>query len=155
MKRIKAKIPSESVTTRIEVVCPNDTNPMSILKGGQLVQWMDMAAAVCAQIHAEKICVTASLDKVNFKAPVKLGDVVMIKAKITRAFTSSMEIFVQAYTKNIKTTQEVLVSEAYLTFVALDDNGKPTSVPMVRPTSEEETEQYDNAPQRRKNHRDE
>jgi acyl-CoA hydrolase len=141
----KSKIPSESLTIRTEVVCPNDTNPMGILKGGQLVHWMDIAAAVCAQTHAEKICVTASIDAVNFKTPVKLGDIISIKAKVTRAFTSSMKIFVRAYVKNIKDQKKILASEARFTFVALNDEAKPTLVPAVKPITKEEIELYNNA----------
>ena len=152
MPRIKT--PSESETIRTEVVCPNDTNPMGILKGGQLVHWMDMAAAVCAQIHAEKICVTVSIDNLQFKIPAKLGDIVKIKAKITKAFTSSMEIFVQAHVKNIKSKEKVLVSEAWFIFVALDDKAKPTPVPAVRAVTKEEIRQYNNAIPRRKNYKD-
>ena len=155
MAETTIKIPSGSETIRTEVVCPNDTNPMGILQGGQLVRWMDIGAAVCAQIHAEKICVTASIDSVNFKIPAKLGDIVNIKAKITRAFTSSMEIFVQAYVQNIKSKKKILASEAYFTFVALDDKAKPTSVPSLKPVTKEETRQYNNAIKRRKKHRDE
>lgn len=95
-KRKKQKTPKESETIMTEVVCPNDTNPMGILQGGKLVQWMDIASAVCAQNHAEHICVTASIDSVKFKTPAKVGDIITIQAKMTRAFSSSMEIFVQA-----------------------------------------------------------
>ena len=149
MAEIKTKIPSDSETIRTEVVCPNDTNPMGILKGGQLIQWMDIAAAICAQIHAERICVTASIAGVNFKTPVKLGDIVSIKAKITRAFTSSMEIFVQAYTQNIR-EKRILAGGAWFTFVALNDKAKPTPVPEVKPVTKEEARQCNNAVKRRK-----
>ncbi len=150
MRQSKHKTPSESETIRTEVVCPNDTNPMGILKGGQLVQWMDMAAAISAQMHAEKICVTASIDRVNFKLPAKLGDIVNVQAKITRAFTSSMEIFVQAFVVNIRTQKQILLCEAWFTFVALDENAKPTSVPEVKAETKEEIKQYNSALQRRK-----
>jgi acyl-CoA hydrolase len=149
MKQLKPKIPSDSVTIRTEVVCPNDTNPMGILKGGQLVHWMDIAAAVCAQIHAERICVTACIDTVNFKTPVKLGDIVTIKAKIVRGFTSSMKIFTQAYVKNIKDQKKVLASEAFFTFVALDDNTNPIPVPAVMPVTKEEIDLYNDAAKER------
>ena len=85
-KNKKHKSPKDSETIMTQVVCPNDTNPMGILQGGKLVQWMDIASAVCAQNHAENICVTASIDSVKFKSPAKVGDIITIKAKITRAF---------------------------------------------------------------------
>lgn len=88
----KIKTPKHSETIMTEVVCPNDTNPMGILQGGRLVQWMDIASAVCTQNHAEHICVTASIDSVKFKSPAKVGDIITIKARITRSFNSSMEI---------------------------------------------------------------
>jgi acyl-CoA hydrolase len=154
MKQLKPKMPSESVTIRTEVVCPNDTNPMGILKGGQLVHWMDIAAAVCAQTHAEKICVTASINTVNFKTPIKLGDIVTINAKIVRAFTTSVKIFTQAYIKSIKDQKKILASEACFTFVALDDNTSPTLVPAVTPVTKEEIGLYNDAAKRMNDQRD-
>ncbi len=133
-----------------EVVCPNDTNPMGILQGGRLVQWMDIASAVCAQNHAEHICVTASIDNVKFKSPAKVGDIITIKARITRSFHSSMEIFVQAWAKKVLSQKAYLINESYFTFVALDDNAKPVSVPPVRPVSPHEKTEYANAEKRKK-----
>lgn len=153
MAVLKAKRPSESETIKTEVVCPDDTNPMGILQGGRLVQWMDIAAAVCAQVHAEKICVTASIDSVNFKVPAKLGDIISIKARLTRAFSSSMEILVQASTTNIKSRKKLLINEAFFTFVALDDDGRPAPVPPLKPSTKLEIAQYEAAAKRRKQKR--
>ncbi|QEC69226.1 acyl-CoA thioesterase [Panacibacter ginsenosidivorans] len=150
MRKMKIKTPSESETVKTEVVFPNDTNPMGILQGGHLVQWMDTTAAVCAQTHAGKICVTASIDSVNFKAPAKLGDIIIIKAKITRAFTSSMEIFVQTHARNVLSEKKNLINEAYFTFVALDNKAKPTTVPLLKPVTNDESEQYKEALTRKK-----
>jgi len=130
---IKTKSPAESETIKTEVVCPNDTNPMGILQGGRLVAWMDIAAAVCAQTHAEKICVTVSIDRVDFKIPAKIGDIITIKAVITRSFKTSMEIYVQSFARQVKENENKLISEAYFRFVALDDNGKPVKVPGLAP----------------------
>ncbi len=149
MPKLKTKLPSASVTVKTEVVCPNDTNPMGMLQGGQLVHWMDIAAAVCAQVHAEKICVTASIDSMNFRAPAKVGDIITIKAKITRAFVSSMEIWVRAWVKNIKGKETALLSEAYFTFVALDDDITPAKLPALQPETEEEKDQYEQALKRK------
>jgi acyl-CoA hydrolase len=146
----KVKNVKESETVMTEVVCPNDTNPMGILLGGKLVQWMDIASAVCAQNHAERICVTASIDSVEFKAPAKVGDVITIKAVITQSFKSSMEIFVQAWARKIISRQSYLINEAYFTFVALDDNGRPVAVAEVKPMNKEEKERFENAGKRRK-----
>ena len=95
------KVPLDSKTVKTEVVCPNDTNPMGLLKGGRLVEWMDMAAAVCAQIHADKICVTASVNHVDFMQSAKVGDIIIIHAIITRTFKTSMEIKVLAYSQRV------------------------------------------------------
>jgi acyl-CoA hydrolase len=146
---MKAKSPSESETIKTEVVCPNDTNPMGLLQGGRLVQWMDIAAAICAQTHAEKICVTASIDNVNFKNSARAGDVITIKARITRAFETSMEIFVETHSKNVLSRESHLINEAYFTFVALDDHARVTPVMSVRPGTKVEKEQYANALKRK------
>lgn len=133
MSMIKTKSPAESETIKTEVVCPNDTNPMGILQGGRLVAWMDIAAAVCAQTHAGKICVTVSIDRVDFKIPAKIGDIITIKAVITRSFKTSMEIYVQSFARQVKEHENKLISDAYFRFVALDDKGKPVSVPGLVP----------------------
>lgn len=147
MKKIKTSKNSETIMT--EIVCPNDTNPMGILQGGRLVQWMDIASAICAQNHAEHICVTASIDSVKFKTPAKVGDIITIKAKMTRSFNSSMEIFVEAWAKKILSQKAYLINEAYFTFVALDDNANPAIVPAIKPSSEAEKKEYLNALKRK------
>ncbi|MEO9211028.1 MAG: acyl-CoA thioesterase [Ginsengibacter sp.] len=142
---MKAKNPSYSKTIKTEVVCPNDTNPMSLLKGGRLVDWMDIAAAVCAQTHSGKICVTAYIQKIIFKAPAKVGGIIEICGTITRAFNSSMEIFVQAYAREVLVNKKYLISEAYFTFVAIDENGKVLPVCPVEPETELERQQFEEA----------
>jgi len=146
----KPKTPKYSETIMTEVVCPNDTNPMGILQGGRLVQWMDIASAVCAQNHAEHICVTASIDSVKFKTPAKVGDIITIKAKMTRAFSSSMEIFVQAWAKKVLSQKAYLINEAYFTFVAIDDYANPSEVPAIKPTTEHEKKEFIDADKRKK-----
>ncbi len=145
MKTKKNKYPSDSQTIKTEVVCPNDTNPMNILQGGRLVEWMDMAAAVCAQTHARKICVTASINHVDFNEAAKIGDIVTINAKITRAFNTSMEIFVRAFARKVLEGKQLLISEAYFTFVGLDESGKTAPVVGVTPETAVEKEQYEAA----------
>jgi len=128
-----------------EVVYPNDTNPMGMLNGGRLVQWMDTASAVCAQTHAERIAATVSLDKVVFRSPAKIGDIITIKARITRAFNSSMEIFVQAWARKVLSRETKLINEAYFSFVALDEQAKPVAIPKVKPGTAEEKMHYKQA----------
>lgn len=121
MNKIKKhKTPAETRITKTEVVCPNDTNPMGMLQSGGLVEWMDIAAVVCIQSHAEKICVTASIKKVNFNMSAMPANIITIKATITRAFNTSIEIFTQAFARHILAGNTNLISEAYFTFVALD-----------------------------------
>lgn len=142
---MQAKKTIHSEAVRTEVVCPNDTNPMGLLQGGRLVEWMDVASAVCAQTHAGKICVTASIHQVDFKAAANVGDIITIYAKITRAFTSSMEIFTQAFARKVHDEKKYLISDAYFTFVALDENGKAASVIAVAPATKIEKERYEAA----------
>ncbi|MBS1952461.1 MAG: hypothetical protein OJF59_002085 [Cytophagales bacterium] len=138
----EAKNPSYSETIKTEVVCPNDTNPMGILQGGRLVQWMDIAAAVCAQTHADGICVTASIDAVRFYHSAKVGDILTIKARITRAFTTSMEIRVEAFVRSVYNPTPRSLSTAYFTFVAIDEQAKKRTVPPVIAESEEDKHNY-------------
>jgi acyl-CoA hydrolase len=139
------KVPAASHTIKTEVVCPNDSNPMGILQGGRLVEWMDIAAAVCAQTHAGKICVTASINQVDFNAAANVGDIITINATITRAFTTSMEIFVQAYARTVLAGDNYLISGAFFTFVALDAAGKTTPVITVKPVTAGEKKQFEEA----------
>ena len=152
MNKILYKKPSESETVKTEVVCPNDTNPMGILQGGRLVEWMDIAAAVCAQTHAGKTCVTASINRVNFYKVAKVGDMIIISARITRAFKTSMEIFVQVFARKILAGEKFMISEAYFTFVALNENWKAESVVAVKPVTLSEKKQF-NAALKRKTER--
>ena len=151
MKKLPTfKLSSASETIKTEVVCPNDSNPMGILQGGRLVEWMDIAAAVCAQTHAEKICVTASINQVDFNAAAKVGDIITIHAGITRAFNTSMEIYVKSFARKVVAGKKYLISEAYFTFVALDENGKATEVIAVKPVGSLMKAQYDAALTRKK-----
>jgi acyl-CoA hydrolase len=151
LKSGKYKHPSESAVIKTEVVCPVDTNPMGLLKGGKLVEWMDMAAAGCAQIHTGKICVTAGIHHVDFNEAAKTGDIISIKARVTRVFKTSMEIFVQAYARNIRQRDKELISEAYFTFVALDEEGKATPAVAVRPVTVMEKKLFVTAGVRKRN----
>lgn len=138
MKKILFKIPATSETIKTEVVCPNDTNPMGLLQGGRLVEWMDIAAAVCAQTHSGKICVTASIHQVDFNAAARIGDIITIHAKITRAFRTSMEIFVEAYARKVLIEKKYLICEAYFSFVAIDEKEKTSPVISVKPVTAKE-----------------
>lgn len=142
MKNKIYKTPAESETIKTEVVCPDDTNPMEMLKGGRLVEWMDIAAAVCAQTHSGKICVTASIRHVDFYAAANSGDIISIIAKITRAFNASMEVYVSAYARTVLGGKNYLISEAYFTFVAINESGKPVNAVQVKPVTAAEKKQF-------------
>ncbi|MEO5910341.1 MAG: acyl-CoA thioesterase [Pelobium sp.] len=144
-----SKNPENSLITMNELVLPNDTNTLNNLMGGRLLHWMDIAAAISAQKHCNRIVVTASVDNVSFQHPIKLGDVVTIKAKVARAFTTSVEVRLDVWAENIPSGHRVKSNEAYYTFVALDENGKTVPVPGLTPETEEEIALYDGALRRR------
>jgi len=139
----------ESQVEMTELVLPNDTNQLGSLLGGRLMHWMDIAAAIAAQRHSNRICVTASVDELNFHQPIKLGEVVILRASVNRAFRTSMEIGVQVLTENQLTGERKTANTAYLTFVALDREGKPTTVPPVLPETPDEQRRYEEALRRR------
>ncbi len=145
----KYKVASDSLTIKTEVVCPNDTNPMGILMGGRLVEWMDIAAAVCSQTHAERICVTASINNVDFNETANVGDIITIYAKMIRVFNTSMEVFVQAFARNVLETKKYLINEAYFTFVAIDSKGNAVPVIDYKPETENEKLQFEEALKRK------
>ena len=134
-----------------EVVCPNDTNPLGILQGGRLVQWLDIASAVTAQTHAECVCVTVSIDSMKFMAPANIGDIITVKARVTRAFHKSMEIKVYAWARKVHEPLKYLISEAYFTFVALKKKGERAAVPSLKAITAQEKAEYKAASERKKN----
>ena len=143
------KHPQGSHITMNELVLPNDTNTLNNLMGGRLLHWMDIAAAISAQKHCNNIVVTASVDNVSFSHPIKLGDVVTIHAKVTRAFNTSVEVRLDVWAENIPSGHRVKSNEAYYTFVAVDNNSKTISVPTLVPQTEEEKELFNGALRRR------
>lgn len=143
------KTPSQSATIMNELVLPNDTNTLNNLMGGRLLHWMDIAAAITGQKHSNRIVVTASVDSVSFSQAIHLGDVVTLKSYVTRAFSTSMEIFIEVWCENIPKGTRFKCNEAYYTFVAVDGNGRPINVPEIRPETEEEQAKYDGALRRR------
>lgn len=117
---------------KTEVVCPNDTNPMGILQGGRLVQWMDIGAAVCAQNYAGSVCVTASIERINFMHPARVGDILLIEAEVNQAFRTSMVISVKAWASTIGQKGSRLISDSDFVFVAISTNGKPSPLPKFK-----------------------
>lgn len=145
----KTKNPKDSFTIMNELVLPNDTNTLNNLMGGRLLHWMDIAAAISAQKHCNRIVVTASVDNVSFKQPIKLGDVITIEAKVTRSFNTSVEVRLDVWAENIPSGSRVKSNEAYYTFVAVDQSGRTIPVPELKPETEDEIELFAGALRRR------
>lgn len=145
----KTKKPSESFVSMTELVLPNDTNTLNNLMGGRLMHWMDIVSAIAAQRHSNRIVVTASVDNISFRQPIQLGNVVTLKARVTRAFNSSMEIKIDVEAEDIPSAKKFISNSAYFTFVAVDQTGRPIDVPEVEPENDEEQELYAGALRRR------
>lgn len=143
------KFARESYTEMNELVLPNDTNTFGNLMGGRLLYWMDICSAMAAQKHCSNVVVTASVDNVSFKYPIRLGEVVTIQAKVTRAFNTSVEVRMEIFAQNLPQATKVKTNEAYYTFVAIDPVGKPKQVPILIPETDEEKLLFDEAMQRR------
>lgn len=139
----------ESLTISTEHVLPNDTNPLGNLFGGRLLQWMDTSAAIAAQRHSNRVVVTATVNNVSFKEPIKLGSVVTLEAKISRAFNSSMEVFIDVFVEDLVTGKRRKCNEAIYTFVAIDQNGSPLPVPELIPETDREKERFEGALRRK------
>jgi acyl-CoA hydrolase len=146
---MEAKKSAESFTIMTELVLPNDANLLGNLMGGRLLYWMDIASALSASKHAHSQVVTASVDNVSFQSPIKLGSVITIEAKVTRAFKTSMEVHLVVYAETMRHAKKVKSNEAFYTFVALDENGTPIEVPTLIPETEDEKRLFDGALRRR------
>jgi acyl-CoA hydrolase len=143
------KTASESFIIMTEIVLPNDTNVHGNLMGGRLMYWMDIAAALSAAKHCNAPVVTASVDNISFEAPIELGNVVNIQAKVSRAFNTSMEVHLNVWGEDLTRQFRYKSNEAYYTFVALDQHKKPTRVPLLLPETPEEENLYEGALRRR------
>ena len=139
----------ESLIIMTELVLPNDTNVFGNLMGGRLMYWMDIAAALAAHKHCNAPVVTASVDNISFENPIKLGNVVHILAKVTRAFNTSMEVHMNVWGEDLTHQYKYKSNEAYYTFVAMDPNLKPRQVPSLIPKTEEDQKLFDGALRRR------
>lgn len=143
------KYARESYTEMNELVLPNDTNTFGNLMGGRLLYWMDICAAMSAQKHCNNQVVTVSVDNVSFKRSIKLGEVVTIQAQVTRAFNTSVEVRMEIYAQNLPMGTKVKSNEAYYTFVSIDEENKPKTIPLLIPETDTEKALYDKALQRR------
>jgi acyl-CoA hydrolase len=143
------KHPSESLTVLTDLVLPSETNPLNNLFGGELLARMDRAASIAARRHSRRITVTASVNHVAFNKSIPLGSVVTVEAKVSRAFTTSMEIYIDVWLEDRESGIRTKANEAIYTFVAVDETGNPVPVPQIVPETELEKARYDAALRRK------
>ena len=143
------KHPSESLTILTDLVLPSETNPLNNLFGGELLARMDRAASISAGRHSRRIGVTASVNHVAFNKAIPLGSVVIVEAKVSRSFRTSMEIFIDVWVEDRQSGNRTKANEAIYTFVAVDDTGKPVEVPQIIPETELEKQRFDAALRRK------
>lgn len=139
----------ESISEYSELALPNDLNGLGNILGGKVMHLVDLAAAMAGMRHARRPIVTAALDSMRFLHPVKVGQLIVLRASVNRVFHTSMEIGVKVETETLLTGRKLHTCSAYLTFVALDENGKPMPIPPVIPETEEEKRRYTEAGDRR------
>jgi acyl-CoA hydrolase len=144
-----SKHPQDTYNITSELVLPNDTNTLGNLMGGRLMYMMDISGAVSAMKHCNCPVVTASVDNVSFANPIKLGNLLTIESRVTRAFNSSMEVFLRVWGEDLHAQFKYLTNEAYFTFVALDPNGRPRKVQEIIPVTEEDQNMFEGALRRR------
>ena len=146
---LKPKPVRESQSEMSQLVLPNDANPLGALLGGRLMHWIDLAGALAAHRHSRNYVVTASIDHLDFLVPVQVGDLIILQSSVNRAFHTSMEVGVKAWVENYIAATRQHVSSAYLTFVAVDREGRRLPVPEVIPESEQEKQRFEQAGRRR------
>jgi len=146
---MEAKRVSDSMVEMRELILPNDTNILGNLLGGRLLHWVDVAGAMAASKHAQSIVATACIDSVDFNHPVHVGEMIVLKAKLTWVGNTSMEVMVEVCSDNYITGETKFTNKAYLIFVALDEKGNPKPVPKLILETEEEKREYQDALKRR------
>lgn len=146
---MKSRTAKESLAITTKVVLPNDTNTLGNLFGGELLAWMDVIASVSAHRHCKRVVVTASVNNVSFQQPIRHASIVTLESKVSRAFYSSMEVFVDVFVEDHVSGKREKCNEAIYTFVAVDQNGGPIQVPELIPETEEEKARYEGALRRK------
>lgn len=154
-EHMAARKVSESQSQMAEVVLPNDANPLGSLLGGRLMHLIDIAGAMAAHRHARSYVVTASMDHIDFLSPVHVGDLLILRSSLNRAFNTSMEVGVKCWVENYIAGTVRHIASAYLTFVAVDRDGNRIPVPPLVPETEEEKRRYEDAGRRRQHRRQE
>ena len=146
---LSARKPSDSYTEMVQVVLPNDANQLGFLLGGTAMHFIDLAGAIACHRHTRSLLVTAAVDGLQFLHPVKVGDLIVLKACVTAAFRSSLEVEVEVFSEETLTGARKLTSRAYLTFVAIDRAGNRVEVPPLLLETEEERQRARDAETRR------
>lgn len=146
---MEAKHPEDSKTTMTDLVLPSETNPLNNLFGGELLARMDRAASIAARRHSRRIVVTASVNHVAFNKAVPLGSVVTVEAKVSRAFKTSMEVYIDVWIDDRESGEKTKANEAIYTFVAVSETGSPVKISTIIPVTEEEKLRYDGALRRK------
>ncbi|MDA5108522.1 MULTISPECIES: acyl-CoA thioesterase [Brevibacillus] len=146
---MKAKTTKESRTIQASLVLPSDTNFHNTMFGGKMMSYIDEVGAIAAMRHCRRPVVTASIDSIDFLTPVKMGQSICLEAIVSSTGTTSMEVFVKIISENLLTGERALTATSFLTFVALDEDGKPTPVPPVIPETEEEKYLFETAEERK------
>ncbi len=136
------KPPSHSRTEMIEVVLPNDANLLGNILGGRVMHLIDITGAIAAHRHASSHVVTASVDYIDFRSPIKVGDLILLRSEVNRAFHTSIEVGVEVFSENVITCTRTHTSSAFVTYVAIDENGQPHAVPPVLPRTPAERRRY-------------
>jgi acyl-CoA hydrolase len=150
MRMDKPKTVAESSVEMLEVVLPNDANVLGNILGGKVMHLIDVAGAIAAHRHSRSLVVTASVDNLDFVYPIRVGQLIILRAHVTRAFTTSMETEVKVYLEDYTTGERRQTSSAFVTYVALDANGQPMRVPPLVPSTAEEKRRYREALERRR-----
>jgi acyl-CoA hydrolase len=150
LKKLKAKTVDESRVEMVEVVLPNDANPLGNILGGKVMHLIDIAGAIAGHRHARSQLVTVSVDNLDFTLPIRVGQLIILRAHVTRAFHTSLEVAVRVFREDYITGERNQTSSAFVTYVAVDKNGRPQIVPPVAPRSAEETRDYREALARRR-----
>ncbi|WP_109301964.1 acyl-CoA thioesterase [Aquimarina sp. AU474] len=146
---MEARYPSESRTILTDLVLPGETNPLNNLFGGELLARMDRAAGISAGRHSRRIVVTASVNHVAFNRAIPLGSVVTVEAKVSRAFTSSMEVIIDVWVEDRQSGDKTKANEAIYTFVAVNETGNPVAVPPIKPETDLDKQRFDAALRRK------
>ena len=146
---MQEKTPKESLTIMTDLVLPSETNPLNNLFGGELLARMDRAASIAARRHSRRIVVTASVNHVAFNRAIPLGSAVTVEAKVSRAFKSSMEIYIDVWTEDRESGERTKANEAIYTFVAVDDSGRPVKIPQIVPETKLEKLRFEGALRRK------